>query len=79
MVVFGVAAGLIGSAMLTRFLQTMLFEINLPTRLLASSRRRSYRWRYWPVLFPRRGLPALTRSWHCVMSDGGARCLPTVE
>jgi putative ABC transport system permease protein len=27
MVVFGVAAGLIGSAMLTRFLQTMLFEI----------------------------------------------------
>jgi len=27
MIVFGVAAGLIGSAMLTRFLQTMLFEI----------------------------------------------------
>ncbi len=27
MVVFGEAAGLIGSAMLTRFLQTMLFEI----------------------------------------------------
>jgi putative ABC transport system permease protein len=27
MVVFGVAAGLIGSAMLTRFLQTLLFEI----------------------------------------------------
>jgi len=26
-VVFGVAAGLIGSAMLTRFLQTMLFDI----------------------------------------------------
>jgi ABC-type antimicrobial peptide transport system permease subunit len=27
MVVFGVAAGLIGSAILTRFLQTLLFEI----------------------------------------------------
>ena len=27
MVVFGVAAGLIGSAILTRFLQTMLFDV----------------------------------------------------
>jgi len=45
MVVFGVAAGLIGSVIMTRFLQTLLFEIKLTdpftfgvlTALLASA------------------------------------------